>query len=406
MALDVMLARAQFPALSGEWIYMDNAGGTQVPLHVADALRGYMLQNNVQHGATYAVSKRAQEAVWAARQFVAEWIGCVPDEIIFGQNTSQLLRTLALVLSATWEPEDEIIITQGEHEANAGCWEYLEQFGITVKTWAINPDTYGFDLGQLSELMSERTRLVAVHHSSNILGNVMPIKDIVNLAHGSGALVCVDGVGYVPHRMPNVADLGVDFYAFSPYKTFGPHMGVLFGRGELLKKMPKWNHFFISDDQVPEKFELGCMGYESAASLVGIEKYFRAVGKNINAPVHDVLTGMYRDIQAHETKLTREFLSYLANKPKVQVVGEGDPRMAEDRLSVVSFLVEDRDPEEVAMEVDKSRIGLRWGHFYAVRLLDALDLLQYKGVLRVSMVHYNSEAELARLKEVLDPVLS
>jgi selenocysteine lyase/cysteine desulfurase len=183
-------------------------------------------------------------------------------------------------------------------------------------------------------------------------------------------------------------------------------MGVLFGRGELLKKMPKWNHFFISDDQVPEKFELGCMGYESAASLVGIEKYFRAVGKNINAPVHDVLTGMYRDIQAHETKLTREFLSYLANKPKVQVVGEGDPRMAEDRLSVVSFLVEDRDPEEVAMEVDKSRIGLRWGHFYAVRLLDALDLLQYKGVLRVSMVHYNSEAELARLKEVLDPVLS
>jgi selenocysteine lyase/cysteine desulfurase len=198
----------------------------------------------------------------------------------------------------------------------------------------------------------------------------------------------------------------VDFYAFSPYKTFGPHMGVLFGRGELLKKMPKWNHFFISDDQVPEKFELGCMGYESAASLVGIEKYFRAVGKNINAPVHDVLAGMYRDIQAHETKLTREFLSYLANKPKVQVVGEGDPRMAEDRLSVVSFLVEDRDPEEVAMEVDKSRIGLRWGHFYAVRLLDALDLLQYKGVLRVSMVHYNSEAELARLKEVLDPVLS
>jgi cysteine desulfurase family protein (TIGR01976 family) len=406
MALDVMLARAQFPALSGEWIFMDNAGGSQVPIQVADAVRDYLLQTNVQLGASYQVSRNAQEAGWASRQLVADWIGAVPDEIVFGQNSSQLLRTLAVMRSSAWEADDEVIISQGEHEANAGCWEHLEQFGIVVKTWEIDPNTFAFDLGKLSEMITEKTKLIAVHHSSNILGNVLPLKDIVKIARGAGAYVCVDGVGYVPHRLVDVADLGVDFYVFSPYKAFGPHMGVLYGRSDLLKKIPKWTHFFFADDQVPEKIELGSTGYESAAGLVRLEKYFRAVGKNVAGPVREVIADVYDDILEHETKLSRSFLTYLASKPRVQVIGEADPRMAEYRLPVFSFVVEDHDPEELVLEVDKQKIGMRWGHFYAVRLLDALDLLQYKGVMRVSLVHYNSEAELARLKDVLDPLLS
>lgn len=406
MALDVTLARAQFPALAGEWIFMDNAGGTQVPLHVADSVREYLLHHNVQLGASYQVSRDATETVWKSRQLVADWIGAVPDEIIFGQNASQLLRMLALCLSTKWEAEDEVIISQAEHEANAGCWEYLEQFGIVVKTWEIDPDTYSFNLGQLSELVTERTQLIAVHHSSNILGNVLPIKEIAKLAHNAGAYLCVDGVGYVPHRTVDVAELGVDFYVFSPYKAFGPHMGVLYGKSDLLQKIPRWTHFFFGDDQVPEKFELGSSGYESAAGLLGLEKYFRALGKNMAGPIREVITDVYSDIAEHEAKLTRTLLSYLSGKPRVQVIGEADPRVADDRLPVVSFVVEDMDPEEFVLEVDKQRIGIRWGHFYAVRLLDALDLLEYKGVVRVSLVHYNSEAELARLKDVLDPILS
>ena len=406
MALDVMLARAQFPALSGEWIFMDNAGGTQVPIQVADSVREYLLRTNVQHGASYEISKRAEDTVSAARQVVADWIGAVPDEIIFGQNASQLLRMLAIALSATWEADDEIIIAQGEHEANAGCWEYLEQFGIVVKTWEVDPETFAFDLGKLSELVSAKTKLIAVHHSSNILGNVMPIKEIAKLAHGAGAYVCVDGVGHVPHRLVDVSDLGVDFYVFSPYKGFGPHMGVLYGKSSLLKKIPKWTHFFFADDQVPEKFELGSSGYESAAGLLGLEKYFRAVGKKMDGPLRQVIGDVFDGIVEHENKLTRSFLNFLAGKPKVQIIGEADPRLADERLPVFSFVVEDMDPEELVLEVDKQKIGMRWGHFYAVRLLDALDLLQYKGVVRVSLVHYNSEAEVDRLKDVLDPLLS
>lgn len=401
-----MLARAQFPALSKEWIYMDNAGGSQVPLHVADAMRDYLIYKNVQPGASYQVSRDAEEALREARQFAANWIGAVPDEIIFGQNASQLLRMLALTLSSMWEPEDEIIVSQAEHEANAGCWEYLEQFGMVVKTWTVNPDTFAFDLDQLSDLMTKKTKLVAVHHSSNILGNILPIRKIVKQAHRSGAYVCVDGVGYVPHRMVDVAELGADFYVFSAYKAFGPHLGVLFGKGELLKKIPRWTHFFFDEDQIPEKLELGSGGFEAIAGLGGLEKYFRAVGMNPGGPIRGVMSGVYEDIVIHETRLTRNFLTYLAGKPRVQVIGKADPRNVEDRLPVVSFVVEDSDPEEIVLEIDKASIGMRWGHFYAVRLLDALGLLQYKGVLRVSMVHYNLEAELDRLKEVLDPHIS
>jgi selenocysteine lyase/cysteine desulfurase len=183
-------------------------------------------------------------------------------------------------------------------------------------------------------------------------------------------------------------------------------MGVLYGKSDLLQKIPRWTHFFFGDDQVPEKFELGSSGYESAAGLLGLEKYFRAVGKNMTGPVREVFADVYSDIAEHEAKLTRTLLSYLSGKSRVQVIGEADSRVVDDRLPVVSFVVEDMDPEEFVLEVDKQRIGIRWGHFYAVRLLDALDLLEYKGVVRVSLVHYNSEAELARLKDVLDPILS
>jgi selenocysteine lyase/cysteine desulfurase len=152
--------------------------------------------------------------------------------------------------------------------------------------------------------------------------------------------------------------------------------------------------------------ELGSGPYEAAVGLTGLEKYFRAVGKDVQGPVREVIRGVYDDIAEHEALLTRSLLSYLSGKPRVSVVGEKDPRLTDDRLPVVSFLVDDTDPEELVLEVDKQRIGIRWGHFYAVRLLEGLDLLQYKGVVRVSLVHYNSEAELARLKDVLDPLLS
>ena len=406
MALDLTLARGQFPALSSSWIFMDNAGGTQVPLLVADAMRDYLIQTNVQHGASYEVSRKAMAATAAGRQFAADLLNCQADEIVFGSSASALLRNLALCLSTDWTEGDEIIISQAEHEANAGCWEYLEQFGVTVRVWEIDPESLTFDLSKLTDMLSDKTKMVPLTHSSNVLGNIMPVKQVVNFARSVGAMVCVDGVGHVPHRLVDVQELGVDFYVCSAYKVFGPHLGIMYGKADRLKAASKWNHFFFEDDEIPAKFELGAYNYEAAAGFAGLEKYFRAMGKSFGGPARNAVSSVFKDIQTYETGLTRDFLNYLAGKPRVHVVGDGDPRSAEERVPIISFLVDGADPEELVLEVDKKNIGIRWGHFYAVRLLQALDMLQYKGVVRVSLAHYNTEAEMARLRDVLDPLIS
>jgi cysteine desulfurase family protein (TIGR01976 family) len=406
MAFDVALARGQFPALSGEWIFMDNAGGTQVPFHVADAVRSFLVESNVQLGGTSEQARRAADTLAHARQVAAALIGAEPGEIVFGANASQLLRMIALVLSEIWDEGDEIIITQAEHEANVGAWEYLTQFGMTVKIWEIDPETHSFDVSRLMDLINDRTRMVAVHHGGNVLGNVLPVEEVVKLTKGSGAYLLVDGGQYVPHRLLDVKAIDADFYVFSAYKAFGPHVGVLYGKRDILEGLPRWSHFFVDEKQVPEKFELGTGCYEAMAGLTGLEKYLRAVGMSLQEPLRDVVKKVYAGIEAHERELTRELLEYLNAKPRVQVVGATDVRMLDERLPIVSFLVDDTDPQEFCQEVEKFKIGLRWGYFNSPRLLECLDLLQYKGVIRISLAHYNTREELQRLRRALDPLVS
>jgi len=406
MAFDVSLARGQFPALTGEWIYFDNAGGTQVPFHVAEAVRDHLLHSNVQLGATSEPSKRAARTVADARRVAADLIGAQANEIVFGANASTLLKMLALVLSELWDPEDEVIITQAEHEANVGCWEYLTQFGIVVKVWEIDAETGTFDISGLVDLISDKTRLVAVTHVSNVLGNVMPLKEISRLTKGAGAYLCVDGNQYIAHRLVDVKELDADFYVFSAYKVFGPHFGVLYGKRDVLEGIPRWSHFFHGDNDVPQKLELGTGNYEGAAGLVGLEKYMRAVGMSLNEPFRDVVIKVYDGFRKHEHGLTKELLGYLSSKKKVHVVGSTDTRLLDERIPVVSFLVDGTDPHEFVQEIDKGRIGVRCGHFNSPRLLEALGLLEYKGVIRISLAHYNTADELDRLRKVMDPLLA
>jgi cysteine desulfurase family protein (TIGR01976 family) len=385
---------------------MDNAGGTQVPFHVAESVRDYLLHSNVQHGGSYEISRNAAATVAEGRRVAADMMGADPGEIVFGSNMSTLFRMLALVLSEIWDPEDEVIVTQAEHEANVGAWDYLSQFGIVVRPWEIDTGSMTFDVSRLVDLISDKTRMVAVTHASNVLGSVFPVKEVLKLAKGCGAYLCVDGGQYVPHRRLDVKDLGADFYLFSSYKAFGSHLGVMYGKRDVLEGIPKWGHFFVEENAVPQKFELGTQNFEGIAGLVGLEKYFRAVGMSLNEPFPQVLDRAFEGIRKHETELTRDLLNYLATKRKVHIVGEADVRMIEDRLPIVAFLVDETDPQELVQEVDRARIGIRWGHFNSPRLLDALGMLEYKGVVRVSLAHYNTKAELDRLKKTLDPLIS
>jgi cysteine desulfurase family protein (TIGR01976 family) len=394
-ALDVDLLRKRFPALGGDWTFFDNAGGSQTLGAVADRVRDYLLTTDVQLGATYDVSRRAGERVRAGQRAMATLVNAAdPSEIVIGSSTSALLRMLAFCLGRTFSSGDEIIVTNCDHEANIGPWVDLQEHGVRIRSWNVNPDTLALETNGLERLLSERTRLVAVTHTSNVLGHVNPIAEWARLAHDQGALICVDGVAYAPHRRVDVRAWNVDFYALSLYKVYGPHLGVLFGKREHLLSLPRWNHFFIEDDELPYKLQPGNVNYELTWSAGAILDYLTEIGDG------DLETA-YARMAAHESVLGDRLLRWLQTKSRVRVIG--DPEMTDDRVSTISFVVDGVKSSEIPPYADAARIGIRWGDFYARRLIDDLGLSPGDGVVRVSMVHYNTEAEMTRLLETLDP---
>jgi cysteine desulfurase family protein (TIGR01976 family) len=394
-ALDVDLLRKRFPALGGDWTFFDNAGGSQTLGAVADRVRDYLLTTDVQLGATYDVSRRAGERVRAGQRAMATLVNAAdPSEIVIGSSTSALLRMLALCLGRTFSSGDEIIVTNCDHEANIGPWVDLQEHGVRIRSWNVNPDTLALETNGLERLLSERTRLVAVTHTSNVLGHVNPIAEWARLAHDQGGLICVDGVAYAPHRRVDVRAWNVDFYALSLYKVYGPHLGVLFGKREHLLSLPRWNHFFIEDDELPYKLQPGNVNYELTWSAGAILDYLTEIGDG------DLETA-YARMAAHESVLGDRLLRWLQTKSRVRVIG--DPEMTDDRVSTISFVVDGVKSSEIPPYADAARIGIRWGDFYARRLIDDLGLSPGDGVVRVSMVHYNTEAEMTRLLETLDP---
>lgn len=408
--LDLSFVRQQFPSLEGEWVFMDNAGGAQVPRTVVDRLQHYLLTSNVQHGASYAVSRTAAERVAEATQAMATFIGATsPAEVVLGASTTLLLRILALCLAQTWQPGDEVIVTNSDHEANVGAWIQLERFGIKVKVWTVRPDTLELDLTDLDALCTSRTRLVAVTHVSNVLGTVNPIQAFAQRVHQHKALICVDGVAYAPHRLIDVQDWDVDFYVFSLYKVFAPHQALLYGKQEMLLNLPGFNHYFISDATVPYKFQPGNVNFELTYSLLGLQDYFGKVahvhfGEAAASNWRGQLQQAFQLIAEHEQTLSDRLLAYLATKPNVRVMGIAEPQSG-DRVPTVSFVVDGQHSERIPTHVDIHHIAIRWGDFYAKRLIEDLGLAAQGGVVRVSLVHYNTLEEVDRLIQALDEVL-
>jgi len=297
--LDLAFVRSQFPALSGDWVYFDNAGGSQTLVGVADRVRDYLLTTDVQLGASYAVSQEAGRRVEEATRAVARSIHAADEhEIVIGPSTTQLLANLAQALLPQLEPGDEVVVTDCDHEANIGPWARRADHGVTVKTWRLDQETLGLRLEDLEPLMSERTKLVAFTHASNILGTINPVAAITRFVHERGARVCVDAVSYAPHRAVDVQALDVDFYVFSSYKVYGPHLAVLYGKREHLEGLATINHFFVPDDDVPRKIQPGGPNYELTYSLLGVIEYFEELARRSGAQPADALHG--RVAQAFE----------------------------------------------------------------------------------------------------------
>ena len=338
-----------------------------------------------------------------ARARLAGLLGVDPDEVLFGPSTSQNTYVLAQAFRGLLRPGDAVVVTNQDHEANSGAWRRLADAGVDIREWRVDPQSGALDVEGLARLLDGRVKLVAFPHCSNIVGAINPVAAWTALAHAAGALVCVDGVSYAPHGLPDVATLGADIYLFSSYKTFGPHQGVMVVRRALAERLPNQGHYFNAG--VPSK-RLTPAGPDHAqiAATAGIADYVDALHARHYADDPGPLGRAARvhDLQrARESSLLAPLLDFLRARDDLRLIG---PDRAEDRAPTVAVAL-DRPGEEVAAALAAHGIMAGGGHFYAVRLLEGLGIAPDHGVLRLSFLHYTHEDEIARLIAALDAVL-
>ncbi len=400
--------RAEFPALQNDCVYLDNAGGSQVLRRVADRVRDYLLTSSVQLGASYAQSQDAGARVMAARRSVADLIHAVrDDEVVMGGSTTSLMFQLTQAIRPGIRAGDEIIVTNSDHEANIGGWKRLEEAGAVVRIWEMNRDTLALELADLERLLSPRVKWVAMTHASNILGTVNPVARVAALVHAVGARLCVDAVAYAPHRLVDVQASGADLYVFSFYKVFGPHYAVLWGRRELLLALPSLNHYFIGTEVIPYKLQPGNVNYELSYGCVGINDYLVHVGTSLGntGSARQKMQAAFDAFEQHEDALAERLLAYLRGKKSVRIIGL-PTAAAGARVPTVSFMVAGQQSETIVRHLDRFKIGIRFGDFYAKRLIESLGLHTQGGVVRVSMAHYNTLDEIDRLINHLEEVIA
>ena len=405
--LDLDYVRSHFPALAQGWTFFDNAGGSQILQPVVDRITEFLYDSNVQLGASYEISQTATARVEQGAQAMATLINAATaEEVVLGPSSSALLRILAHCIGQTLQPGDEIVVTNCDHEANISPWMELQRLGITVKIWSVAPATFDLAIADLEALLTPRTRLVAVTHVSNVLGTINPIRQIADLVHAHGALICVDGVAYAPHRRIDVQALDVDFYVFSLYKVYGPHLAMLYGKREHLLALPGYNHYFIDPTTIPYKFQPGGTSYELSYSAIAIPQYLQTLAQHHwRRDVADTAAGQLEQafalIQDHEAVLAERLLNFLRSKPNVRIIGWPGAD-ASQRVPTIAFTVDGMASDQIPPQIDPHKIGIRSGHFYALRLIEDLGLLPQAGVVRVSMVHYNTLAECDRLIHLFD----
>lgn len=399
--LDLDFVRAQFPALQSEWALFDNAGGS-VPLgRVIDRIQDYMRTCMVQLGASYGLSVEAAKRVDLGRRAAEKLLGSGKNDVVLGASSTALTRLAAAALRPLWQDGDEVIVTDFDHESNIGAWRDLEATGLVIREWPCDPETFELRLEDLEPLLNERTRLVAFSHCSNLIGEIQDVAAISKRVHAAGALVYVDGVAYAPHRRVDVKALGADLYVASLYKVYGPHMAAMHVGKDLLAGVASQNHFFVGHDAGPYKLEPGNVNHELTSSLPGIVDYLEELDRYHGGG--GTIEGAFDRITAHECELAKPLLDYLNDHARVRLLGR--PVADARRAPTISFVPLEKNSSEIPLLLDEQNIATRWGHFYAHRFCTRFGLHQNGGVVRISMVHYNSAAEVSRLLEALDSVL-
>ena len=398
--LDPDFVRAQFPAfaepsLAGQ-AFFENAGGSYPCRQVVDRLMHFYTAHKVQPYAPYEASRLAGAEMDEARRRMAALLGVEGDEVSFGPSTTQNTYVLAQAFRRFMEPGEAIIVTNQDHEANSGPWRRLAEDGIEIREWKIDPETGHLDPARLEDLLDEKVRLVCFPHCSNVVGEINPVVEITALAHAAGAFVCVDGVSYAPHGFPDVGEMGPDIYLFSSYKTYGPHQGIMVIRRALGEALPNQGHYFNAGS-LYKRFTPAGPDHAQIAACAGMADYVDAL-----AARHGVAPGAVHDLMRdHEVRLLQPLLDAVKDRNSVRLIGPSD---ATRRAPTVALALS-RPAEPVAAQLADHGIMAGGGDFYAVRALQAMGVDPGQGVLRLSFVHYTTEAEVAKLIDALDAVL-
>ncbi|MBT6510905.1 MAG: aminotransferase class V-fold PLP-dependent enzyme [Rhodospirillaceae bacterium] len=405
--LDLDFVRSFFPALNDGWAFMENAGGSLVPHTVIDRVKDYMTECQVQPGDNSVMARDAQARMKQGQETVAAMINAEPEEVVIGPSTTRNVITLAAAVRGWFKEGDELIVTNLDHEANNGHWRRLEEFGITVREWQVNPETAELELETLAAMLSDKTRLVCFSHCSNITGGPNPVAEIAAMVHEVGGLVCVDGVAYAPHGSVDVKALNVDFYLFSLYKTYGPHLGVMHGKKDLLLEAKGQYFFFHGEDDLPAKMNPGAPNHELTAGCVGIGDYFEALAAHhLEEPANDLhgrMRQMFGIMAVHEENLSAKFLAFAANHPKIRLIGRATPEH-DMRAPTFSFTIEGVKSQDVPALLEAKGLAANAGDFYAPRVLKAVGIDPDDGAIRCSFVHYNTLDEVDRLIAALTEI--
>ncbi len=401
--------RAQFPNVrDNAVIFLDNPAGTQVPQTVVDAVAKGMITASSNLGGYFEASKAADEIWLRAHEGMADLLGAPSHrEIIIGPSMTTLTLHLSRSIAKLLAPGDEIIVTRMDHEGDVAPWLHIaEDVGCQIKWLPFNRETWRIEPEDLSALLSERTRLVALNYASNLTGSINDIQALVAMAKAAGAMTFVDAVQFVPHGLADVQALDCDFLACSSYKFFGPHLGILRGREDLLERMTAYK-CRCSSNELPERYETGTPQTELLAGLTAAADYLQWLGGICGGTGNrrELIGQAYQAFSAYENALTLQLIEGLQALPGVTIHGITNPNRIGERVPTVSFTHETRKTTEIAQALAAQGICVWSGHNYAYEVVKHLGLDEELGVVRIGLAHYNLEDEVARTLDALSPLL-
>jgi cysteine desulfurase family protein (TIGR01976 family) len=406
-AIDFAPFRRQFPALAREVngrvsAFLDNPAGTQVPQDAIDRLRDYWINSNANLGGFFRASRHSTALFRETHAAMADMLGAgALDEIIIGQNMTTLTFAISRAIARTLGADDEIVVTNLDHDGNVAPWRALEERGVVIRVVDINPEDCTLDMADLASKINSRTRVVAVTHCSNLVGTIVDVAEVCRLAREAGAISYIDAVQYAAHGAIDVRALDCDFLVCSSYKFFGPHLGILYGKRARLDALEPYK-VRPADDVPPGRFETGTLNFEGCAALLGTFDYFQRVGRAAGPAATSrraLVTQALNAFHAQERQLGRRLIEGLQRIPGVRVWGITNPNRLAERVPTVSFTKDGLHPDAIAESLGEQEIYVWSGNNYALSLTERLGLERSGGMVRVGPVHYNTVEEIDRLLE-------